>query len=431
MSGLTFTPTRWVVPTTGPAEETQTTAFLKVTLGDSVVTRIEDEASRSIAEDVLVSLYPLALWIAASWWRLLWEPSPSSRPSVDWLMAHSTATAGHGYVWPRIFFESDGEVVVVRADPTRARSKIDPVHYLTYATQNMSRDSVEIALKGFIELVCARLDAVGLSATQLHSLWSEVSQERLDGQSTLMRRREARLGYEPDEAPADLLTRLVQLSQQAGERAVDELAALNSRHGHWLTQMVDAAQHPVATGRLEVPRLPVAGAGSPPWDQGYKLARLLRGTSGLDASAMIPDQRLTDALGLPNAFLRDGSKSLKVGASLAIRDGTQTRFVFRRKAHRARRFEAARMIGDALVERTEAWLPGTDSTTARQKRQRAFAAEFLAPINAITDRLGDDFSDEAIDEVASDFDVPPLVISSQLANHGHIQPSQVPSFWAT
>jgi Zn-dependent peptidase ImmA (M78 family) len=67
------------------------------------------------------------------------------------------------------------------------------------------------------------------------------------------------------------------------------------------------------------------------------------------------------------------------------------------------------------------WLPATDARTARQQKQRAFAAEFLCPIHAVESFLNEDYSQEAIERAAEHFGVSPLAMRSHLANNDRIE----------
>lgn len=58
-----------------------------------------------------VTAYPLAMWFAASWWRLNYEPLPAQQPGHDWRMVHELGAANHGFVWPRVIFVPDGESI--------------------------------------------------------------------------------------------------------------------------------------------------------------------------------------------------------------------------------------------------------------------------------------------------------------------------------
>ena len=70
--------------------------------------------------------------------------------------------------------------------------------------------------------------------------------------------------------------------------------------------------------------------------------------------------------------------------ALARREGRST-ILFCRKNHpQARRFELARFLADHLIApHAEAGLIQSEATTVRQKVQRAFAAELLAPFRDV------------------------------------------------
>jgi len=65
------------------------------------------------------------------------------------------------------------------------------------------------------------------------------------------------------------------------------------------------------------------------------------------------------------------------------------------------------------------WLVTADLSTARQKFQRAFAAEFLCPIRSLIGFLDDDFSESAIEDAASHFSVSERTVESLLMNNGY------------
>jgi Zn-dependent peptidase ImmA (M78 family) len=91
---------------------------------------------------------------------------------------------------------------------------------------------------------------------------------------------------------------------------------------------------------------------------------------------------------------------------------------FRRRNRPGRRFEAARFIAEQLqAPTTDRWLAATDARTARQKTQRAFAAELLCPIDVLRSELAGDYGDEALEEAAERFGISVRAVQSQLANH--------------
>lgn len=113
-------------------------------------------------------------------------------------MSHELAAAGYGFVWPRLIFASDGDTLSVQC---RAGSPLseEPVRYLSEFDVRVRAEEFESAVDRFIELVLRRLDSLG--ETDLHVLWQELLAERADPEQSAGRRTEARLGYDPDEAP--------------------------------------------------------------------------------------------------------------------------------------------------------------------------------------------------------------------------------------
>ncbi len=71
-----------------------------------------------------------------------------------------------------------------------------------------------------------------------------------------------------------------------------------------------------------------------------------------------------------------------------------------------------------MADTNDRWLPVTDAKTARQKMQRAFAIEFLCPIQSLTAFLGDDFSSDATEEAAEHFGVSHTAVETHLVNNG-------------
>jgi hypothetical protein len=130
-------------------------------------------------------------------------------------MSHEMAGAGYGFLWPLVTFESDGEEVSAVCRPSNPLS-YEPVRYLADIRETISASSFEKMLDGFVNLVLARLEALGIHGTHLQDLWSEVREERADPALARSRKLEARLGFEPDEAPENLMQRMSALAHKAG-----------------------------------------------------------------------------------------------------------------------------------------------------------------------------------------------------------------------
>jgi hypothetical protein len=342
-------------------------------------------------------------------------------------MAHELRAAGYGYVWPRMLFASEGDHVQVWAAQSASDARA-PVRYLESAYSEVSARAFERTIDEFVYGVLARLDAVAVARTPLHDLWKEIIEERHDPKCAFDRQLEAMLGFDAAESPETLLDALKNLIPKAGASAVQEIAPVCATD--WPSKTLDsiliasAANSP--RGRFAI-RLDATAldASLPSWERGRELAQQLRSRLSLNGSP-VPDAQLSELIGLPPKI---AIESYGPGASpplgMAIR-GTraeEAKFVFRRRARLGRRFEIARLICDhAIADKSDTWLPATDGKTSRQRIQRAFAAEFLCPIDPLIDFLAGDFTSDSFDEAAERFGVSPQAVKTQLVNQDIISP---------
>lgn len=417
----------WVSAAHGRDEVRETSAFLSIVVDGRTVTRAEDDWSKSVQTRVRLSAYPLAVWLAASWWRLRWEPAPWGPRSVSWRMAHHLSAAGGGFLWPDLIFETDGRTVDAICRPSDPQST-EPVRYLTGFRSSIPAELFEREIDGFLALVLARLDAVGVRDAELARLWREVQSERGDARLSTMRRLEAMLGFEPDEASSELLERFGSVGTEAGAAAMEEIApaCAGEESVAALERIVALARSAGVAGRIVTPKPLLqalddeAYATAAPWERGRLLAHDVRRVLGFGAQP-VPDPALSQLVHIPTTTLAgttDLSAASRIGLAVRHGDGNDLTLHFRKQNRPGRRFEAARFLADHLLATpSDRWLPVTDTRTARQKMQRAFAAEFLSPIDALQQHLGGDFSNEAIEDVADEFGVSSLAVRSHLANN--------------
>jgi len=424
--------TNWLPPFQGTEEVRKTSAELRISFGDRVATRFEDDWSQTVKERARVAAYPLALWLASSWWRLRWEPKPAqfrvqhdqSSAETHWRMSHELPAAGQGFIWPCLSFASDGETIAVLCSQSNLLTG-EPVRYLSDFATTVSAREFELAVDDFVNLVCSRLDPL---RTDLHSLWQDLLSERADAEEAESRKIEARLGYDPDEAPPSLIERFVRLASDAGADSASEIAPIcaGPNPAGALQDILNFASEPGIRGKMAVPALLEDPGASPPWQRAKALARLARKALGLNGKP-IDDRSLCDLLEIPpNTFNLKPATKADVGLAVRTTGEQSFNFLFHKRNRLARRFEAARFICDYLSHvGGDRWLPVTDAHTARQKKQRAFAAEFLCPIDALREFLDDELNPEAIEEASEHFGISEMAITSHLANNYLIARSAV------
>lgn len=419
----------WTGAGQGPREETVTSGLLRIEAAGSCLTRNDSSWSQSVVDWVHVSVYPAALWLAANWWRICFEPASrfatSRTRDSNWRAAHELAAAGGGFLWPPIEIVGDGEQVFLSSRPRGSGRQ--PIRYFETVDLSVPFDEFQTAAASFVDVVVERLRAADLVDTELEALWQELQVERADPDTARARRFEAAMHCDPDEAPPAGLAALDTLTVEAGTDAAHEIAAAlqGADAVATLARLRSVAQNGESVRGSWNPGAELAArcrrlAGDttrPPWHRGVEAARAARHAWQLNEER-VDSTALAARLDMPAVTL--GTVGTGVGApiALAIRSGTELRWMLRAAEPRARRFEAARLVGDLLASPVgDAWHPATEFRTARQKFQRAFAAEFLCPADGLRSFLGDDRSDDAIVAAARHFDVHEQAVLHQVQNH--------------
>lgn len=429
----------WLTSGNDLPEIQQTMGMFRLKVGDISLTRHEDIWSQTIRDSVLISAYPLVAWMVSSWWRLLYEPLPptGTRPSVSWKMAHELTAANQGFIWPRVILASDTELMQIWSTASKAGEQ-QSVRYINSLDRPFSLDLLEFEqiAKAFIESVLLRLEATGIFNTSLANLWQEVQEELADPYTSEYRRREAELGFDPDECPESLVTDALKLVKQIGDKILSEVAP--AYHKDLLkttplsTQINELIQASGLVGKpvVGVDQSACQAGSTVPWQKANEVASRLRDSMGIK-DRPIPDDQLYDLLGLRKVEYEAWDPPHQRRISIAV-PSEQAGFKFHtRKRHPiAKRFEMARFLGDYLVygNHGDAWLASTDLRTSRQKYQRAFAAEFLCPVNSLCAYLDNDYSESALEDAAEYFKVSSQTIESILTNNGVISSAQSVSY---
>ncbi|UYY76806.1 hypothetical protein [Sphingomonas sp. R1] len=429
MSTLSFHVDEWLQSDDPDPRRAGTLASVVIKVGDMPATRLFDDWSKTVTDRARLPLYSLAEWFAANWWRLHHEvahESLSGFPPVDWRLSHDLASVGGGYIWPRMRFVWDDLTMQVSARALR-NAAWEPVRHLNdIATTSLSIAIFDAAVERLINLVLERLRALGVCAEPLATIWSDVIEERNDLEVADWRAWEARLGYDAGEAPEKLMEQIASLFGKAGRAALAEIApVVEPQADITLDSLMAIANTPGISATL-----PLTGFASSerslyfsgkmtPWDAGRAAARKLRDDHG-PATGPMEDRKLLEFLGIGSAGLNRVATShdLPIGLGVRLERHERSNLHFRRRSPEAIRFEAARFVAESMIaSESDHYLPLTDLATARQKFQRAFAAELLAPIEEIIDLVGPARSTDAVEAVGAIYRVSSLAIFNHLENH--------------
>lgn len=418
----------WESMSGGLPEECACFAALEIQANEECLTEGRDGLANRLRRAPLLSAYHLAEWLAWNWWRLRWEPRPSSN-SEEWAFAHRLSTIGGGYIWPDITIFSDGQRIALIAKSTKARAET-PYRYISNSAVFISADEFEAGIDEFIEQVLERLQSEHIKDSNLASIWDSVTEERKSPELAYRRKLEALLGNDPDESDERLIRQLIQDARQLGTSAIEELAAGHDEIGRIPTakEFDDLAnQRGVQVSTRDGVNVTInvnRSAGQiPAWQIGYNFAHVLRIQEQLGEEP-VDDARLVELLGVSQSVFSGNAAQSALGISFELdneNNANEGRLVLcSNKRKTGQRFDLARILGDRLINsRADGRLyPVTRAYTSRQQAQRAFAAELLSPFAQVRAMLHDDCSQENLSDIAYHFGVSELTIRTMLVNHG-------------
>ncbi len=404
---------RW---SSAPTPEARDVAELRLRAAGETLTRVSDFDRKEERDFVRGSAVSLALWLADNFWRLRYESLPDGHaPSSNWRLRHEMTSATGGTLWPPVMIHSTGERVLLA--PVFSRPvDIGAIRYVLPGMVTVTGPAFVKGLDGFFDQVvetCAR----AVDGAALQELVATLQTERADPDMASWRRIEARLGYDPDTVPAELMRTLGKLERHVGEAALDEAAAATPGRdaGNYLASAIEAARESeilvdlgiarqVAVNDLEAP------LAASPWRLGRKAARRIREVAGL-GDRPIRAQAFSDLLQAKREDLqrRGTARGLPYSARLR-QSGERQRIAIQSANQRDRRFELSRALADEIWAQSDFGVI-SKAKTDRQRFQRAFAQNLLVPFSDLATRI----------ELAN----PTEVQIDQAAVHYHVHPNVI------
>jgi hypothetical protein len=426
----------------------RTWAKLTITIDDHVVTRLVDARTNNLRSGVYGSVFPLAEWVVENWWFLLHESrrtvnGPGGRragvtaSSREWVRRHSLLTAREGGSLPDLTFYRDDDHVVASWFPDPGPLPTRPVRFIPeHHAPRMKPGDVEAAYVRLVEAVLDRLsDSRDDDTSRLVANWAAVlasSREEAEICSWA-----AALGldpYDPSELTDDVIElfegRLTSLVPALRDDLLDATTRASlSADIDWVEEATRGSVEPPPRSAIHddaLARLPRVAAGSA-HTRGYRRARLVREVLlGLDRVSPLSELEATLAKILRLRSRDDISVSpdgridglvweAHEGGPLIVAPSVEphtARFRLGRALH-FWLFSGANLHPRLL----------TRTFTTSQRESRAFAAELLAPAEALRAHgLEGPVSEAEVNRVAEDYDVSPWVIAHQLENHkiGHV-----------
>lgn len=421
-----FTMAEWRKMDDPTPEAGELAGDLYIKINDWVASLNFDSRSKTMREQIYVSAYPLAMWIAYCWWRLNYEPYPfgpyhflfNSEPPYSWRSAHELTAAGDGFVWPPLRFAFDGERIWSFMQNRGNTPSPSFAQFIGGGSGYIDQDEFRSELSDFVEAALTRLDNTGYRDTELHVLWNDVKNEQNDPAQQQYRILEASLGFDPDEGPETTINKLADQAAIAGfdsmreiasgfsvmssPKAIDNLGHIFNLNGNGVPAKYNCADFTPGF---------ISPASDIPGDAGHRLARALRKHLGLRNEPLTNDC-LSDLFNLRKADITSGNADRLPLRNMSIcvpdnKSNDKLTMYFHLSSETGRRFYLSRLLGDRLLNRDKpsTWSPATFSKTWRQKFQRSFAAEFLCPGEIFEDTLPPDTIDaeDAFQDIAREY----------------------------
>ncbi len=413
------------------AELSATFASLRIDIHGQAVTRVFDLRARTVRDSVYVPLYPLAEWLASHWWFLAYEfenPTKNSDPEFD--RRHRLGANTEGYAFP--------DLTVVSAD-TRTRLTWDnssspwsKIIFLERGQASVEREEFRRACTDLIDRVVRRLSAFDIRDTFLQEEWLAI--QTADNEETSFCETAAGLGWDPYDLDELRRSQVLQLATELGHLCDEAVPVMDTAAPLKDSSAIASALQAARPNGLELKSLrPLFGAKSlggysgRPWEVGYYLARQVRQRLGLDGQPIHTMELLADALNESVQSLEQATRPVAPLNAVRLVDGVVTSgdcnsvsFGLRNARERSRRFLFCRALAEAISSDSDALI--TRGHTERQQRNRAFAAEFLAPSSSLKQRIPRRVVDgEEMDDLAEEFGVSTRVIEYQIENHSIAQ----------
>jgi hypothetical protein len=240
------------------------------------------------------------------------------------------------------------------------------------------------------------------------------------------RRLEACLGFDPDAAPDEVVNALIKLDDVAGEDGVEEAAHAQpgASSAQFLSLVIEATRESevevdlsLANGLTRDWNLSYAS----PWQMAEAAAKELRSIIGVPRG-LLRHKAIEDIFRARWDDLKSATATArKLPYGARIGDEASSRVALQTYKSYDRRFELARLFGDAAWQKGDCFGITSRAKTDRQKFQRAFAHSLLCPFDDLQRVLDvTDPTPEAIKAAARKFGVHPSVVRNQLVYKGYL-----------
>ena len=410
--------TDWVIGARNAiVEERRTLCDLRIYVDGKNVCVFDDYEDNTTLDRLTVPAVHLAEGIANNWWQIL-----GSRDREQSITRYRS-----GFALPDLIFRSDGSTFEVFSRVYYSRNP--HIRFKAEARTTLTRAEAEQALGKFVHAVVDRLDGAGIDTSEVGICWKRVSESRHDPEERAFCESAGALGADPYSIAEDDEEFIEASSGFFSDEALIEFLAGTTRgdrsvySAEWLNNLERRPQKasilPDLAGLHVVIREHVRrDPHDRPWAVGYRAARACRRILGAGEGV-----RYSSVAAISRALGSDHFGTTEIEGdirALISHDKGQTHIhLHEHGSPAANNFALGRAMGDSIVFRESGRAVVNNLRHAeRQATGRAFAAEFLAPVNEV---MGMSHDGKDTEEIADEFDVGPQVILDQLHNWQRIE----------
>ena len=398
-------------------EISATIAEISISINGVTVTK--NTTGKGSRDFLLVPGYPVAEWFVCNWWALFHE---QHQQRIGYDLRHLLSNASDGFVLPHVRFSPKGSMIEIIYSPSHSFD-------IKFQIPSFNQISdIQTVIKEFVHVVLQRLHENRICETLLEREWIAI--QSADSEEKEFAICAGRLGLSPyslEDHEADILELVDGLPEELREdflscSDIDSLEShIREYHG---TEMAIANSHPLEQLVFNYPTTPSFQKTAPPWAQGYWAARVLRKVATLPDGPLSHDDILHH-MGIRNPetlFIETRLWDRRLQAVSGYNRDHFPVFAVPERDSSKGKFTFCRALGNSFFHSMEpdGFHPQliTQFNTDKQKRNRAFAAELLAPSECIRRELRSGVVDQDdIGEIADKFGVQPLIIAHQIENH--------------
>ena len=393
-----------------------TMATLSVEAGGTIVTSVLDRGNRIYSNEVIVPLFSVAEWLVTNWWHLWYEIEDTGEQRPEFASRHNLAFAADGFVLPSLTMTAASGRMQLRWAPYKPQHA--RIEFVDEGSERVARDELETEFRNLIDAVIERLHGrpdTAPAADNLARDWYAVN--RLDADEIEFSRAAALLGIDPFDVPDQVAAAVVAFWERADPSVRDDALASATedslaRVAAWLDGAIEAlADTPNATDWPDIRQALPAMATTQPWERGYTLARATRERVGANGGRI--DLPLQGPLAIPHRHTEPPAGRIHGLVATAT-----PACVTAPRGQTGTRFLIARALGEYLGRAVPGPSLLSSLSTDPQAQSRAFAAEYLAPVEALRQRITRHSVDpEQADDLAQEFGVSSELIRRQIQNH--------------